>query len=282
MTKIVSVGELLVDMIGKKEDTIKQNPGFSKRAGGAPANVSVAASRMGAEVQIAASVGKDEFGEFLIQKMVEEEIGVKRIERLEEKTTLAFVSLDKEGRPHFIFYRGADEKIRKQQLENIDADILHVGSLPFTDLETAKLLTDVAEKTGAKISFDPNLREDLKNPSYEEKLQKFIEHVDILTAAEDELDFFGGLEKLRQEIDEIIVTRGAKGADIYLGDEEYSAKAYDVDVVDTTGAGDALTGTYLAFRNEGEKKALDKAVKAASLSTMSVGAMEALPRKADL
>lgn len=282
MTKIVSVGELLVDMIGEKDASLQKNPGFSKRAGGAPANVAVAASRMGAEVELVASVGQDEFGDFLIEKMVEENIGVENVSRLEEKTTLAFVSLDKQGRPHFIFYRGADEKIAWKQLENLDAEIVHVGSLPFTNSETAETLLEKVENTDTDVSFDPNLRGDLRDPVYEEKLQEFIEHVDVLTAAEDELEFFGGLEKLRKKIDEIIVTRGKDGAELYIGDEKYSAEAKEVEVIDTTGAGDALTGTYLAFRSEGRKKALERAVKAASLSTTSVGAMEALPRKEEL
>jgi len=65
-------------------------------------------------------------------------------------------------------------------------------------------------------------------------------------------------------------------------DDRYSAESEDVDVVDTIGAVDALTGAYLAYRGKERGTALRKAVKAASLSTKSKGATASLPRKSEL
>lgn len=284
MTRIVCIGELLVDMIGREEGSLKESPGFQKRAGGAPANVAVAASRLGADVQKVATVGKDEFGDFLAEKLEKEDIDTSRVEQVDEKTTLAFVSLDEKARPHFMFYRGADEKIGQEQLDPdlAEDDIVHIGSLPFTNKETAGRLLEFVRETPATVSFDPNLREDLMEEGYGEILQKVVEHVDMLTAAEEEIEFFGGLEAVMEHADEVVVTQGSEGAELYTQDRKYSASPPEVEVRDTTGAGDALTGAYLAYRGEGPQEALQKAVDAAALSTTEKGAMSSLPRKSEL
>lgn len=275
----------MVDMIGQEAAGLEKNPEFSKRAGGAPANVAVAASRLGANVEMISTVGDDEFGKFLIEKMKDEAVGASNLRTDGDyKTTLAFAALDEDAKPHFSFYRGADEKINEEQLnlDLEDGDIVHVGSLPFTDSETAENILRFLESTDATISFDPNLREDLRESNYEEVLRKVMKHADILAAAEEELEFFGGLEKVRKNTDEVIVTRGAEGAELFAENENYFANSKDVEVVDTTGAGDALTGAYLAFREQGREKAIQKAVKSASISTTSKGAMSALPRLSEL
>jgi fructokinase len=281
VVKITCVGELLVDKIADEKGTLKENDTFVKRPGGAPANVAVAASRMGAETSLAASVGDDEFGEFLLEKMREEDVKPHRIEKRDLKTTLAFASLDENASPHFSFYRGADEKISGEQLRNLDADIVHVGSLPLTDEETAENIFSTLEAVDAKVSFDPNIRPELMNPRYSSRLQRMLDHADMLFAAEDEIDFFGGIEHVSEKVDEVLITRGADGAELVNGSRT-TAKPPEVEAVDTTGAGDAFTGTYLAHSDGDSQQALQKGVEAAAYSTTEKGAMSALPYRADL
>ncbi len=277
------MGELLIDKIGGERKSLKENQEFLKRPGGAPANVAVAASRLGADVELVATVGNDEFGEFLLETMEEESISTEMIRQLDrENTTLAFASLDEKARPHFVFYRGADEHIHPEQLEFETPEILHLGSLPFTRPETGESILEMLDETEATVSFDPNLREDLMDDGYAAYLERVMPQVDILTAAEEEIEFFGGLESLRQQVEEIIVTQGEEGALLYTGNGKFRAEASDVDVVDTTGAGDALTGAYLVFRGGGREEALEKAVRAASLSTTEKGAMSSLPYRSEL
>ncbi|MDY6774213.1 MAG: carbohydrate kinase [Candidatus Nanohaloarchaea archaeon] len=280
MTDITCVGELLVDMIGEETGGLKENPGFSKRAGGAPANVAVAASRLGAEVELVATVGDDEFGDFLVERMEKENVGTRNVRRSDLKTTLAFAALDEDAKPHFSFYRGADEKINKEQLEA--SGTLHLGSLPFTDRETSKNILELVESFDGEVSFDPNLREELMEGRYQEALEKVLENTDVLIAAEEEIELFGGVEEI--PVNEVISTRGSEGADLYINAElACHVDAEEVEVVDTTGAGDALTGAYLVFRQElSREEALEKAVKAASESVKVKGAMESLPEKTDL
>lgn len=282
MSEITCIGELLVDKIGEKRAGLKQNSRFVKRPGGAPANVAVAASRLGADVRKVATVGKDEFGDFLVEKLQEEDVRTDLVRKIDTRTTLAFASLDEDAKPHFMFYRGADEHISREQLDFEPRGVVHLGSLPLTDGDTAERILDFADRVEVPISFDPNIREDLMSSSYEKRLRELVEKVNILTAAEEEIEFFGGMENLRENTEEIIITRGEAGAELVTRKNRFQEEAEDVEVVDTTGAGDALTGAYLRFRENGKQEALRKAVKAASISTTSKGAMSALPGKAEL
>lgn len=272
--KILCVGEILVDMIAEN-NSIKNSDEFYARPGGAPTNVAVAASKMGAEVEMAATVGDDGFGDMLKQKLEEEDVGLDKISVSEEKTTLAFVALDETAEPEFSFYRGADLEIGEDQLGE-GYDIIHFGSLPFTNPELSEKLQSYAEQSQALISFDPNLRSDLKDEEYMERLKSFIEVADLVFLSEEENKNF--------EIDaeEILVTKGSEGAKLITDDFKEVEKPPEVDVVDTTGAGDAFTGTYLAFRESSRREALEKAVQASALSTLDKGAMSALPNKAEL
>lgn len=272
--KILCVGEILVDMIAEN-NSIKNSDEFYARPGGAPTNVAVAASKMGAEVEMAATVGDDGFGDMLKQKLEEEDVGLDKISVSEEKTTLAFVALDETAEPEFSFYRGADLEIGEDQLGE-GYDIIHFGSLPFTNPELSEKLQSYAEQSQALISFDPNLRSDLKDEEYMERLKSFIEVADLVFLSEEENKNF--------EIDaeEILVTKGSEGAKLITDDFKEVEEPPEVDVVDTTGAGDAFTGTYLAFRESSRREALEKAVQASALSTLDKGAMSALPNKAEL
>ncbi|MFQ3274960.1 MAG: fructokinase [Candidatus Nanohaloarchaea archaeon] len=282
MTRIYCVGEVLVDIIGEENASLKSNQKFTKHPGGAPANVAVAASRMGADVHMVSTVGDDEFGEFLIEKLEEEDINTSWIRKTDLDTTLAFASLDQESKPHFKFYRGADEKISREQLEIQPGkdDIVHLGSLPLTDPSTARNIVRLIEQTEAAVSFDPNIREDILDEAYMHRLEKVVKRADIMILADDELQYFEEID-LGEHLSELIVTKGSQGAQLY-GDENISVEAPEVNVVDTTGAGDALAGAFLAFRDQGPRKALEKAVKAASLSTTSEGAIPSLPYKRGL
>jgi fructokinase len=282
MTRIYCVGEVLVDIIGEEKTSLKSNKKFSKHPGGAPANVAVAASRMGADVHMVSTVGDDEFGDFLIETLEKNNIDVSNVRESDLNTTLAFASLDEKSRPHFKFYRGADEEITTGQLQ-IEAesdDIIHLGALPLTDSSTAQNIIDLIERTDAAVSFDPNIREDILNPEYMKTLEKVARRTDIMILAEEELEYFQNVD-LGKHLSRLIVTKGSEGAEIY-GDENISVEAPDTEVVDTTGAGDALAGAYLAFRDLGDKEALEKAVNAASLSTTAEGAMPSLPYRRSL
>jgi len=268
-------------MIGEGREKLLETSEYHSRPGGAPANLAVAASRLGADVKMTATVGNDHFGKLLIQKLEEENVDTSDVKKIEENTTLAFVSLKENAEPEFSFQRGADSKISVQQIKD-SQDLIHIGSLPLTNNESAENIIQTVEKTDAKVSFDPNLRDELVDNDYFETLNKVIENTDILFAANQEIKELGDRDQLLQKVDEIVVSKGGKGAEVITENGTYSAEPPEVQVVDTTGAGDTLAGAYLAFRDEGVERALEKAVHAASLSIRKKGAMAAIPKRQEL
>src|SRR5438067_1385814 len=131
--KILCIGEALIDMIctdvGK---SLSEGQQFLKKAGGAPANVAAAIAALGGEVELAAKVGMDPFGEHVIDVMKSFGVGTRWVLKDESKfTTLAFVSLMENGERDFYFNRGADGELNSTEIENIqlnDFSIVHFGS----------------------------------------------------------------------------------------------------------------------------------------------------------
>ncbi|BFU34009.1 hypothetical protein GPC19245_19920 [Enterobacter asburiae] len=130
---IVCLGELLIDFVCTDIDQgLVKGENFLKKAGGAPSNVAVAITRLGGNVRLAAQVGNDPFGEFLIETLRQESVDTTLIIRDNAlPTTLAFVGIQHDGERDFVFCRGAD---RNLSLQSLPADflsgsrIVHLGA----------------------------------------------------------------------------------------------------------------------------------------------------------
>ena len=166
MFDVVALGESLIDFTpnGTNAQGIEL---FARNPGGAPANVLAMNARLGGKTAFIGKVGKDGFGDFLRQTLVESSIDVSGLV-IDEKipTTLAFVQLDSKGDRSFTFYRnpGADVMLTSAEVNrNLidDAAIFHFGSVSLTadpsrtaTLEAARY----ARQQGKLVSFDPNYK----------------------------------------------------------------------------------------------------------------------------
>ena len=102
---VTALGEILIDFTpyGNASDGAKL---FGRNAGGAPANLLAAVSKYGGKTCLFAKVGRDMFGEFLLQTLRDAGIDGSHVSLDEvHNTTLAFVSLDESGDRSFSFYR---------------------------------------------------------------------------------------------------------------------------------------------------------------------------------
>ena len=159
---IYSIGEMVIDFIpGEKEGE------YIRNAGGAPANVTIAAARNGLETGMCCKVGDDDFGRFLVDPLKKAHVKVICNNLCEEAiTTMAFVSLAGNGERTFTFARkpGADmflseEDVRENQIEN--AVIVHAGSCSLSANPAAKATEKalrLANKSKRLVSFDVNYR----------------------------------------------------------------------------------------------------------------------------
>ena len=114
MTQIMALGEVLIDLTQTGTDE-RGIPQFAAFPGGAPANVAVAASRLGARTAFLCVVGNDSYGRYLRQTLQKEGVDTAALfDTAESPTTLAIVSVDETGERSFAFYRqpGADTQLK--------------------------------------------------------------------------------------------------------------------------------------------------------------------------
>src|SRR5579864_2859485 len=124
MTKIIRVGESLVDFIAQTESVdVGGSEFFRRAAGGAVSNVAVGIARLGGEVAFAGTIGGDSFGKFLLGTLAHENVNVDGVRVVDANTTLAFVARRAGGVPDFLFVRnpGADSQL---EAEDFDGDTL--------------------------------------------------------------------------------------------------------------------------------------------------------------
>lgn len=167
MGKVLCIGEALIDMIcTDKGSALAAGEHFLKKAGGAPTNVAAAIAALGGDVSIAAKVGADPFGDHLVQVM--QDFGVDATYFLQDPqhfTTLAFVSLMHDGERDFVFNRGADGALSKDDVARINLpaySVVHFGSatafLPGPLQSAYAFLLTQAKQQNLLLSFDPNYR----------------------------------------------------------------------------------------------------------------------------
>ncbi len=305
--KIVTIGELLIDLTQTGvENGVAQ---YSANPGGAPANVAVSAALMGAETAFIGKVGDDSFGKMLCDTLFNKGVDVSGIVfSKEHKTTVAVVSVDKEGERSFSFYRNgcADVNLRKEELP-VDliksADIFHFGSVSLTDEPCSTAIFEavkLAKENGAMISYDPNYRPLLwtDEATATLKMRDLLTFVDIIKVSDEELCLLTDTNDLQAGADFllscgikiVIVTLGENGAFFKTENAQGKVPAFKTQVTDTNGAGDTFFGTFLScvtdFSSlcENRENSLFNAVKiacgAAGLSTTKSGAIPAMPDKA--
>lgn len=289
---VLSVGEILADMIGEEKNGITF---YERKAGGAPFNVACAVQRFGGSAGFVGRVGDDLIGKFLLdfaKRRNLDELDV-QIDNA-TNTTLAFVELSEEGERSFCFYR---KNTADFQMTDVDenlikkANIVHVGSLMLSEskgVEFALKVCEKARKFNKLISFDVNFRTDIFK-DYNQAVAAYkimLEKADIVKFSEDEVEIFTD-EYVQSLTDKLIfVTLGKTGAEWRYKGRKGFYKTTSHKPIDTTGAGDAFYGGALTMLDkvsvsEWSDSYLTSVVKFANvcgaLNTQGKGAIDNLP-----
>lgn len=302
---IVAIGEVLIDLTQTGTDGAGV-PQYAANPGGAPANLAVAAARLGVSTALISKVGQDAFGRYLRKVMEENKVDVSALTVDEEQhTTMAVVSVDENGERDFTFYRdpGADSMLLKDEIPLgllKDARFLHFGSVSLTR-EPARTTTlcavETARALGAVITYDPNYRANLwpDRDTAIRRMRKPLDMVDILKISDEELplladtdDLEAGTAALAEHgIRLILVTLGPNGVFYRFGGKTGTVPGVPCTVGDTNGAGDTFFGAFLSrlSRLDGPdcltadmlEEMLAFANKAASITTSRRGAIPAMP-----
>ncbi|WP_448100406.1 carbohydrate kinase family protein [Luteibacter jiangsuensis] len=266
MSSILCFGEALIDFHAQPQGGAGQPPAFVPFAGGAPANVAVAAARLGGKARFAGMLSRDMFGDFLLKSLTELGVGTEDIARTDEaRTALAFVAHDEKGDRSFSFYRppAADLLFRPEHFRPAafdDLAVFHVCSNSLTEAAIAATTVEGmrrARAAGALVSFDMNLRPALwpKDEAPLPRLWETLNEADVIKLSAEEFAFIHAgagsddavLERLwRGKARLLLVTDGPEPMRWFTRGARGTLQGYTVDAVDTTAAGDAFVGGLLA------------------------------------
>lgn len=300
----ITIGEMVIDFIPGTE------PGsYIRNAGGAPANVAIAAARNGLKSGIYCKVGDDDFGRFLMKTLQENQVTPLAPELTGDAiTTMAFVSLDENNDRSFTFARkpGADMMLDKSEIRDEDLKdcrLIQAGSCSLSAgkaVEATEYAMARVHELGGMVGFDVNYRNLMWHDDRDactKKVLSILKYVDFLKLSDEEVDMMGGHDNIRNIMKEyqiavVVLTLGGGGAELFYGDESYVIPGYRVEhVADTTGAGDAFWGGFLAnVLNQGISRVdelnadmLKAAVRygnvSGSLSVREKGAIASLPTR---
>ncbi|HEY6582039.1 MAG TPA: carbohydrate kinase [Rubrobacter sp.] len=309
MGKIVTLGEVVSD-IYRGEELSDVELGFVARPGGAPANVAVAASRLGSAAAFVGSVGQDLFGDFILHALEAEGVDTSRVGRQSPptRTSLAFVEIGADGDREFTFYRSSPAADELLSPEDVTEDVLsgtsfvNFGSIPLIR-EPARSAThriaELARDRNIPVAFDVNFREHLweSAEAAKEAVDPLLDLSTIVKLGDDELSPLLGVDDVEEAaellldrgVSLVLVSKGSEGA--FFGTREYSGEVptFDVgDIVDATGAGDAFLAATLVhlsdqpWEEERVREASFRGCAAGALACTDYGAMRALPTKENL
>ena len=239
--------------------------------GGNAVNVAVLASRYGIETSYTGWIGKDVYGELILNSLKEERVNTLHTHIKDDVTNFTEIFLKDGEREFGNTRRGASSKF-KLNTDDIEFllkhDLIHTSYYGKTDLYLESL-----KSPNTIISFDFT---DEFTPDY---LNKFIQFVDIaiLSISNIELDSIETfMENLHSKGPEIIIcTKGEYGAYLFDG-SIYHQPSINVEVVDTLGAGDGFIARFLVeyLKQTNTKEALKKAAQSASEVCLYYGAFE--------
>ena len=307
MGKIVALGEVVSDIYRGEGSSEVELP-FTARPGGAPANVAVAAARLGSEAAFVGSVGEDLFGDLILRTLEAEGVDTSAVRRCEPptRTSIAFVEISG-GERSFTFYRSdpaADELLSAEDVSEEAlswASFVNFGSIPLIKDPARSAIhraVELAEELDVPVAFDVNLREHLweSAEAAREVVNPLLDRSQIVKLSDDEISPLLGTQRA-EEAAKILLDRGVALVFVSLGPEgafyatknfEGEVPSFEVEVLDPTGAGDAFLAAALVCLSEGEwdeetvRKAARRGTAAGAIACTDYGAMRALPTKDEL
>jgi ribokinase len=286
--RVVVVGSINADLVVVTErlpgpgETVSGGR-FARHGGGKGANQAVAAARLGARVAMVGAVGADELGDAAVAELQDEGIDVSGVVRMDDAATgVALIVVDAHGENQIAIAAGANGRLGPAHVPRLEGEgVLLVGF----EVPDQVVVAGAAAAAGWTTILNPAparaipeavvAARPILTPNATEAAQ--------LTGEEDPE---AAARALRERTGApVLITLGSAGA--LLLDGEGGAErlpAPEVDVVDTTGAGDALNGALAAELAAGRPlaEAARFAIAAAARSTTREGARGGMPRRAEV
>lgn len=283
MGKVVVVGSINVDMVFTSDirpragETVLGNT-FSIIPGGKGANQAVAAAKLGAETYMVGCVGNDSNGEFSLHNLQNMNVNTQGVKIIDNIPTGVANIVVADNDNSIIVISGANFEVNKKIID-INKDIILSADIVLLQLEipmeVVEYISDMCSKSNVKVLLNPAPAYKLSNAA--------IENATYITPNEHELKLIFNSDStdeiLKSYPNKLIVTLGSKGVKYFDGNRIKQIPSINVNVVDTTGAGDTFCGGLAAalVRGEDLEDAIIFANKAASFTVTKLGAQSGMP-----
>jgi 2-dehydro-3-deoxygluconokinase len=297
---IVAIGEPLVELTADQPGPLFEVTSFRRGWGGDTSNLLVAASRLGASCGYVTRVGNDGFGTSFVRLWEAEHINTSRVTVDQAGFTgLYLVTLATDGQREFTYYRSGSAASLLHP-EDLDLDylgrarVLHFSGITQAISASARATVEKAmamgRAQGAKISYDANVRPQLgPRADLLKTFEETLPDVGVLLLSDQDAQFLYP-EELPTEVPQrlaragpelVLLLRGSQGCTLTTEGTTLSLPAWEVEAIDTTGAGDAFAGAFLVewIRGQPAEESARFANAVAALAIRNQGAVAPLPRR---
>jgi ribokinase len=264
--------------------------GFTQALGGKGANQAVAAARAGSTVHLIGHVGSEAAGDALRSGLDDAGVSTEHVTvDTGGSTGAALIAVDNHGQNTIVVVPGVNAHL---EVEDIDAaaGVIARSSILLLQLEVpleaVHYAATLAHRAGTKVILNPSPARELPT--------SLVNLVDILVPNEEEVAYLSGMGSPVEPASAagmlcangagaVVITLGDRGAVVINEERETDIQAYQVEAVDTTGAGDAFVGNLAAALDAGRslEDAARLASAAAALSVQRSGAQASMPSRAE-
>ena len=299
--RVVIVGSLSMDLVvqtvrrPEKGETIR-GTGFGMFAGGKGNNQAMSAARAGADVAMIGRVGRDDFGDKLLATLRRENVDVTHmVQDPDTATGIAHITVDGKGENYIVIAQQSNAKLCEADINNA-ADVIAAAKVVLMQLEVNNepliAAAKLARSKGATVILNP-----APAPQEGSVPKELLEHISLIVPNQPEATQLTGCDAstvdgaksaarkfLEMGIEKVIITLGDQGALIVERNSEKLLKAFKVESIDSTAAGDAFCGALAAALADGASLE-DAAVigcAAGALATTKLGAEPSLPHRSQI
>lgn len=292
MSEVLVVGSINMDLVVKTDEIPKigetlLGSELLQIPGGKGANQGAAIAKLRNDVTFLGKVGNDVYADVMLKSMEDSGVDISHIERCNTNTGIAVINVDKHGNNNIVVISGANGFVDKDYLQ-MNIEVFKSSKIVLFQLEipidSVKEGLIIAKKLGKTTILNPAPARDLDD--------EIINNIDILIPNEHELQRLSKVNitddeslleasklLLNKGIKQIIVTLGSRGVLYVTKDEHSFYKAYKVDAVDTTAAGDSFIGGFTSAYIKGSsiEESITRGQAAAALAVQKIGAQSSLP-----
>jgi 2-dehydro-3-deoxygluconokinase len=266
MLDVVTLGETMLRLSSPATQRLEQTAILNVDVAGAESNVAVALSRLGLQTGWISRLTANPLGRMVVNKIREQGVDVSGVLWTDEaRVGTYYLEIGHPPRPNMVIYDRAHSAFSLIEVEEVDWDyiadarVLHLtGITPGLSPNCRTLIQralEVARQVGQIVTFDLNYRAKIWSPEEAAGvLGELLPSVDILLSGREEVQTVFGVEgttvdvaaalRDRFGIDLVVLSEGERGAVAYDG-KPHLHEAYEVEIVDRVGAGDAFAAGFL-------------------------------------